>query len=61
MSGAMRSLGLPALKVAFRAAPDRAAATRLFDEFVATCPTDHEIEVASAYYAWRLFDFEGRA
>jgi hypothetical protein len=54
-------VGLPALKVAFRAAPNREAATRLFDEFIATSPTDNEIEVASVYYAWRLFDFSGVA
>jgi hypothetical protein len=33
----------------------------LFDEFIATSPTDNEIEVASVYYAWRLFDFSGVA
>jgi hypothetical protein len=37
----------------------RAAARREFEQFVAGNPSDAELELASTYYAWTLYELEG--
>jgi hypothetical protein len=48
-----------ALKLRLKCVSTREAALREFDEFVAGNPSDDELELASAYYGWTLFELEG--
>jgi superfamily II DNA/RNA helicase len=43
-----------ALRLQPKATPTREAAKQIFDEFVATGPNDHELELASIYYGWTI-------
>jgi hypothetical protein len=48
------------LKLRLRLVTSRAAAKREFEQFVAGGPDDDQIEIASAYLAWTLYELDGR-
>ncbi len=48
------------LKLRLNCAKTRAAARQGFDDFVASDPTDDELELGSAYYAWAIYELDGR-
>ena len=47
------------LKLRLKCVSTLEAAQREFDEFVASNPSDDELELASTYYAWTLCELEG--
>ena len=47
------------LKLRLKCVSTREAVRQEFDEFVANNPSDDELELASTYYAWTLYELEG--
>jgi hypothetical protein len=49
---------LGALKLQLKVAPTLEAAKEVFEDFVATGPTDDELDLAATYLGWTIFEIQ---